>query len=105
MPRTIHLDTPIHGFCMNCALEGEPASVVSKEFSSSEDGNDFIARLEGTSTYFAEAFQSPLVRISQVDNFLGSRFAYFAAMRFANDYQNPSGSSRRSHASFPGACS
>ena len=70
MPKTIRLATPIHGFASNCALAGEPASLISKEFISSEDGNDFIERLEATSAYFSQAFESPRVPFSQVSSFL-----------------------------------
>jgi hypothetical protein len=70
MPKILSLATPIHGFVDHCALKGEPVSLVSKEFTSSEEGNDFIARLEKTSTYFSEAFQSSGVPLSQVSNFL-----------------------------------
>ena len=70
MPKIIQLEEHPVGFTVEGGLPGEPIMVRTKEFSSSEDGNDFIARLEGISRIYAKAFESPPVRRSQVDTFL-----------------------------------
>lgn len=55
---------------MSFALDGEQVELCTKEFLSSEDGNDFISRLEGVSDCFAQAFAPHGVFPSQVDHFL-----------------------------------
>lgn len=72
MPVTLQLDgLPLGVSVGHAAAEGETVAVRTKEFLSSEDGNDLIARLEGISDTFPSVVgQKGLVRASQVDNFL-----------------------------------
>ncbi len=45
-------------------------TVRTREFSSSEDGNDFIARLEGISSIYAKAFEHPSIPPPNIGTFL-----------------------------------
>jgi hypothetical protein len=58
------------GYSLTLALKGEDVSVQQKEFLTSEDGNNFITRLEGVSTCFFPFFREARVPFSQVNNFL-----------------------------------
>ena len=44
---TIKLDNPLAGFTASSAKKGEKVKLITREFSSSEDGDLFIQRLEG----------------------------------------------------------
>lgn len=71
MPREIKLKLLPVGYSACFATAGEPVHVVTKEFVSSEDGNDFITRLEGVSNCLAPVFDlEEGVRPSQVDHLL-----------------------------------
>jgi hypothetical protein len=70
MPKVVRLAEHPVGFCIEGALKGETVSVRSQEFTSSEDGNDFIARLEGISKIYHQAFVDPEVSPSQIASFL-----------------------------------
>jgi hypothetical protein len=70
MPKVVRLAKHPFGFCVEGVLRGEAVSVRSQEFSSSEDGNDLIARLEGISEIYHQAFVEPEVSPSQIASFL-----------------------------------
>jgi hypothetical protein len=70
MPRQIQLDYLPAGYAMGVAAKGESVSVRRKEFLTSEDGNEFITRLEGVSACFASVFGPGGTPPSQVDHFL-----------------------------------
>ena len=70
MPQTFTLDALPMGIAMNHALQGDSVTVQMNEFLSSEDGNDFIGRLDGVSECYRAAFIPVGIRPSQIDNFL-----------------------------------
>lgn len=71
MPRQIELALLPMGYSTCFAVAGDTVNIQMKEFLSSEDGNDFIARLEGVSNCFSQAFAiNGGVKPSQVDHFL-----------------------------------
>jgi hypothetical protein len=47
MPFEVRLDEPPAGYALESATEGETARVAVREFTSSEDGELFVSRLEG----------------------------------------------------------
>jgi hypothetical protein len=70
MPRMIELDHQPLGYCVEPGFTGETVTIRSKEFLSSEDGNDFTTRLEGVTNAYAPVFGPGGVKPSQVDHFL-----------------------------------
>ena len=70
MPTTIFIEHPPNGLAAQCAQQDEPISVIPKEFSSSEDGEDFIARLESFSRLYAQAFEPPAIPPEAVQTLL-----------------------------------
>jgi hypothetical protein len=70
MPKTIHLQNPVHGLVTHCAEAGDPVVLIAREFTSSEDGNDFFARVESLTRLFAAAFDSPETQPERVRAFL-----------------------------------
>lgn len=70
MPQMFNLDMLPQGTCVAHALAGETVIVRVKEYLSSEDGNDFIGRLEGLSACYHAFFGQDGILPSQVDNFL-----------------------------------
>lgn len=71
MPVTIQLDHHPVGYVLEPALGGESVHVRSKEFTTSEDGNDFISRLEGVSDCYHAAFEATGIPRARVESFLG----------------------------------
>ena len=68
MPRTFSIGSPLGGVTACFALPNETVSIITTEFLTSEDGNEFTSRLEGISNHLAEGFTG--TQLSQVDNFL-----------------------------------
>ena len=69
MPYEINIGQPPGGYAMNSARPGENVQVVYREFTSTEDGQHFIQRLEGFPSDLINAAPSP-VKLSQVDSLL-----------------------------------
>ena len=65
----IDTGNPLIGFALSSARKGEELPVVYREFTSTEDGQHFINRLENLPLAFIDGAPSP-VRRSQVDNLL-----------------------------------
>lgn len=73
MPFKITFDNIPAGFCLNTARPGEMADVVLREFTSSEDGDLFISRLEGMGGQVLPLLQKQaniIVRPSSIDHLL-----------------------------------
>jgi hypothetical protein len=71
VPYTIKLDHVPAGYSAHCAEEGEEMDVVYREFTSTEDGQLFISRLEGTPTRILEKISgSANVAASQTNSLL-----------------------------------
>lgn len=70
MPHTFAIDMLPQGIATTFALDGEVVTVCMNEFLSSEDGNDFISRLDGVSECYRAVFSPTGIRPSQIDNFL-----------------------------------
>jgi hypothetical protein len=70
MPRTIRIEHLPIGVAMSHSLPGEQVTVRMKELLSSEDGGDFIARLEELSNFFGPVLREQKVTPSRVDNLL-----------------------------------
>lgn len=71
MPYTIKLEHVPGGYATHCAEEGEPIKIAFREFTSTEDGQLFISRLEGTPTQIlAKISGSTSVAASQTNSLL-----------------------------------
>lgn len=70
MPFTVQLGTPPYGISLNSAQEGGTVRVAWRDFSSSEDGDSFIARLEDYPSHVLRLVGSPVIKPSTVDHFL-----------------------------------
>src|SRR5262245_3772274 len=71
MPYEITLDCMPGGYSVNAARDGEEVLVERREFISSEDGQDFITKLEGLPDDLLRRLPpSPRVSPSQVDHLL-----------------------------------
>lgn len=71
MPHEIHFDRPPAGYAITSARSGEHVSVQYIEFTSTEDGQHFIQRLEGFPTQIINKLAGRLdITPSQVDHFL-----------------------------------
>ena len=69
MPVEVDLGTPPSGFAVSAALAGEDVEVCFREFTSTEDGQHFIRRLESSCSHILERLPDPL-KPSQVDHML-----------------------------------
>lgn len=69
MPFKINIGQPVVGYALSSARRGENVKVVYREFTSTEDGQYFIERLESLPACFIDELPYP-VRRSQVDNLL-----------------------------------
>ncbi len=69
MPVEIDLGRPPSGFAISAALEGEDVAVCFREFTSTEDGQHFVGRLENSCSHILERLPDPL-KPSQVDHLL-----------------------------------
>ncbi len=89
MPVTLQLNgLPLGVSVGHAAAEDETVSVRTKEFLSSEDGNDLITRLEGiTGTFPSVVGQKGAVLASQVDNFLAIVSKDCKATVYCNELQ------------------
>jgi hypothetical protein len=85
MPRTIQLANLPVGYCMAVAVGGEHVPVRQKEFLTSEDGNEFVTRLEGMSNFFASVFGPGGIPPSQVDHFLAVVHPDRSAIVYCNE--------------------
>ena len=65
----INIGQPPAGYALSSARRGEYAQIVYREFTSTEDGQYFIERLEGLPPPLIDGAPSPISR-SQVDNLL-----------------------------------
>nr|WP_319563921.1 hypothetical protein [uncultured Rhodoferax sp.] len=70
MPFTVQLGTPPQGISLNSAQEGETVRLAWRDFSSSEDGDLFIARLEDYPSHVLRLIGSPAIKPSAIDHFL-----------------------------------
>lgn len=71
MPYSIRLDHVPAGYSTQCAEEGEEIEIVYREFTSTEDGQLFISRLEGIPTKILEKISgSANVAASQTNSLL-----------------------------------
>ena len=71
MPYEISFDRPPHGCVLSAVRKGEKAKVAFMEFSSSEDGDRFIQRLDGlASTIIAKLPPEARIRPSIIDHLL-----------------------------------
>ena len=52
MPITIQLDEVPSGYALSSVRNSESVQAVLKEFTSSEDGAEFVGRLEGWPSFF-----------------------------------------------------
>lgn len=68
MPFEIKLEKPPIGFALSSGRKGDMVDIVSREFTSTEDGQYFIQRLEGIS-HVLQSLPSP-INPSQIDNML-----------------------------------
>ena len=69
MPFSIDFGNPPSGYAVTAARAGEQVAICSQEFTSSEDGQYFIKRLEGFPSEILQQITPP-IRPSQVDNML-----------------------------------
>ena len=69
MPFEINIGQPPGGYAMTSARPGENIQVIYREFTSTEDGQHFIQRLEGFPSDLIAAIPNP-VKPSQVDSLL-----------------------------------
>jgi len=68
---TIKLDHPPAGYSANEAKSGESVSLITREFTSSEDGDEFISRLDGIPTEIINLLpKGQNIRCSTVDHML-----------------------------------
>jgi hypothetical protein len=70
MPQTVQLSMLPAGYILVPSFGGEDVPVEVTGFLTSEDGNDFIRRLDGISNTFGPAFDAKGVQPSQIDNLL-----------------------------------
>ena len=71
MPYTIKLDHVPAGYAAHSAEEGDRVQVICREFTSTEDGQLFVSRLEGTPTQILEKISgSAGAAASQTDSLL-----------------------------------
>ena len=68
MPFEIKLEEPLIGYALSSGREGDMVDIVFREFTSTEDGQYFIQRLEGIS-HVLQSLPSP-INPSQIDNML-----------------------------------
>ncbi|MBX3426485.1 MAG: hypothetical protein KF688_12460 [Pirellulales bacterium] len=69
MPQEIDFGNPPGGYCLSAARAGETGTIQQLEFTSTEDGQHFVQRLEGIPNDILNRL-SPLFRPSQVDSLL-----------------------------------
>ena len=69
MPFEINLGERLVGYALSAARKGEDVQVVYREFTSIEDGQHFIDRLESLPSLLVDGSPNPVSR-SQVDNLL-----------------------------------
>lgn len=68
---TIKFNHPPAGYCANEAKSGEKVSLITREFTSSEDGDEFINRLDGIPTEVINLLpKDQNIRCSTVDHML-----------------------------------
>lgn len=68
---TIKFNHPPAGYCANEAKSGEKVSLITREFTSSEDGDEFISRLDGIPTEVINLLpKDQNIRCSTVDHML-----------------------------------
>lgn len=68
MPFEINIGKPLIGYALSSGKEGDMVSIIFREFTSTEDGQYFIQRLEGIS-HILQNLPSP-INPSQIDNML-----------------------------------
>jgi hypothetical protein len=72
MPFEIKLDEPVHGYTLDAALEGQTVAVRFEEFTSSENGELFISRLEGIPQQLLSLLPSSAgIQPSRIDHLVG----------------------------------
>ena len=69
MPVEIDLEKPLAGYLLSSVKEGEDAQIAYREFTSTEDGQHFIQRLEGIPNNILQRLPSQIYP-SQVDHML-----------------------------------
>ena len=69
MPYEIHLEKPLTGYAVTPARANEYVQVCTREFTSTEDGQHFIQRLEGGPSIILQSLPTE-IRPSTVDNML-----------------------------------
>jgi hypothetical protein len=85
MPYTVKLEHVPAGYAGRCAEEGEQCEVVYQEFTSTEDGQLFVSRLEGVpANILAKISGSPMTAASTTNNL----FAIIRKDRTAKVYWN-----------------
>lgn len=70
MPFEIKLKEVSVGYAQTSVQKGENASIIVREFTSSEDGDLFISRLEGIPSDILAAIPDRTIKPSSVDRFL-----------------------------------
>jgi hypothetical protein len=70
MPIEIKLKEVSVGYAQTSAQKGENASIIVREFTSSEDGDLFISRLEGIPSEILAAIPDRTIKPSSIDRFL-----------------------------------
>jgi hypothetical protein len=71
VPHNVKLEGLPIGVALSSARDGEPVSVARLEFTSSEDGDEFITRLDGLPLQLLSRLpSSPDIRPSQIDHML-----------------------------------
>lgn len=70
MPFSVEIENLPLGYVASSGREGETIELIIREFTSSEDGEIFISRLEGLPSALIRKISNPHPFISQIDNFL-----------------------------------
>ena len=85
MPFEIKLEGPLIGYALSSGRKGDMVDVVFREFTSTEDGQYFIQRLEGIS-HVLQNLPSP-INPSQIDNMLIIHYANGRTTVYVNELE------------------
>ena len=88
MPFEINIEKPPVGYALFSGKKGDMVDIVFREFTSTEDGQHFIQRLEGIS-YILQNLPSP-INPSQIDNMLVIYHSNGKAIVYVNELEQRS---------------
>lgn len=91
MPVTIQVDNHPVGISVSYGHAGEMVQIRPTEFTSSEDGDEFVVRLEGLGNCYRDAFIQSGVAESQVSTFLAIARPDKTATVYINELQDSTG--------------